>query len=257
MMEDAPEHYTRQILTSETLKRVKTGIGGLDELLSGGFPKNSVILVSGPPGSGKTILCYQFLYKGLEERDKCLFLSVNKKIEGVLNQARELGLDFQPAMEEGQIKFLSLDINKKLVYETLANEVISGSYDRVVLDSITPLSEMPIYTSNPGLINNISIIEEKEFSPDGNFPIIRLHLHFIMNTLETAECTSIVTSELPADSTNLSRDGFSEFLADGVIILSLDPAMDRRKLTIMKMRATKHTLKPQHIEIREGGITIL
>ena len=56
-----------------TIERVKTGVPGLDEIISGGFPKGTITLISGPPGGGKTILCCQFLYKGVEEGDKCLF----------------------------------------------------------------------------------------------------------------------------------------------------------------------------------------
>lgn len=239
------------------IERVKTGVNGLDNVISGGLPKGTITLVSGPPGSGKTILCCQFLYKGFEEGDKCLFLTLDKKAEGVLNQIKELGLNFQPGIESGQIKFLYLNINKKLIYETMTNEILSGEYDRVVLDSITPLSEMPIYINNRELANDINIIDSEETSADGTFPIKRLHLHYIMNALQTAKCTSLVTSELPLGSSNLSRDGLSEFLADGVIVMSLDPTMDRRKLAVMKMRSTKHTLKPQDIEIRVGGITII
>ena len=239
------------------IERVKTGINGLDDLISGGLPKDTITLVSGPPGSGKTILCCQFLYKGIEEGDKCLFLTLDKKIEGFLSQTRELDLDFQPAIERGQIKFLYLNINKKLIYETMANEILSGNYERVVLDSITPLSEMPVYINNPDLANDISIIDPEELSTSGNLPIRRLHLHYIMNALQTAKCTSLVTSELPSGSPHLSRDGLSEFLADGVIVMNLDPTMDRRKLAVMKMRSTKHTLKPQDIEIGRGGITII
>ena len=239
-----------------TLPRVKTGIEGLDIILSGGIPKNTITLVSGPPGGGKTILCYQFLYQGVQEGDKCLFLTLDKKVEGLLAQAKELGIDFQPAIEKGQVKFLFLNINKKLIYETMTNEILSGEYQRIVLDSITPLSEMPIYLRNAELksSSDINIINPEEFSADENFPIRRLHLHYIMNALETANSTSIVTSELPVGSNCLSRDGISEFIADGVIVLSLDSTMDRRKITVHKMRSTKHTLRPQDIEITKGGI---
>ncbi len=239
------------------IERVKTGVNGLDDLISGGFPKGTITLISGPPGSGKTILCCQFLYKGVEEGDRCLFLTLDKKVEGLLSQTRELDLDFQPAIDNGQIKFLYLNINKKLIYETMTNEILSGNYDRIVLDSITPLSEMPIYINNTELINDINIIDSEEISTDGNYPIKRLHLHYIMNALQTAKCTSLVTSELPSGSPYLSRDGLSEFLADGVIVMSLDSTMDRRKLSVMKMRSTKHTLKPQDIQIEKGGITII
>ena len=239
------------------IERAKTGINGLDILISGGIPKGTVTLVSGPPGSGKTILCCQFLYQGIKDGDRCLFLTIDKKVEGLLTQTSQLGLNFQPAIDEGQIKFLYLNINKKLVYETMANEILSGDYDRVVLDSITPLSEMPIYINNMEIANNINIIDPEDLSSDGTYPVRRLHLHYIMNALQTANCTSLVTSELPTGSNNLSRDGLSEFLADAVIVMSVDPTMDRRKLSVVKMRSTKHTLKGQDFEIGHGGITLL
>jgi circadian clock protein KaiC len=238
------------------IERIKTGIPGLDPLLCGGIPKHSITLVSGPPGSGKSIFCYQFLFKGTEEGDKCLYLTLDKKIEGLLLQATELGINFQSAIEKGQVKFLFLNINKKLIYETMINEILSGNYDRVVLDSITPLSEMPIYVNNPEFTSEANNIDHDELAT-GNFPVRRLHLHYIMNALETSNCTAVITSELPSGSTILSRDGLSEFLADGVIVLSLDPTMDRRKLSVMKMRSTKHSLKPQDIEIGKGGIRII
>jgi KaiC/GvpD/RAD55 family RecA-like ATPase len=238
------------------IERVKTGVKGLDELLSGGLPKESITLVSGPPGSGKSIFCYQFIATGIQEGKKCLYLTLDKKVEGLLTQAEQLGINFQPAIESGQTKFLFLNINKKLIYETMVNEILSGNYDRIVLDSITPLSEMPIYINNPDFKSETDNIDHEEVST-GNFPVRRLHLHYIMNALETSKCTAVVTSELQSGSLNYSRDGLSEFLADGVIVFSLDPTMDRRKLAVMKMRSTKHTLKPQNIEIGKGGIQII
>jgi len=243
--------------THSQLKRVTTGIPGLDGVISGGFPQGTITLVSGPPGSGKTILCCQYLYQGIQEGDRCLFLTLDKKVEGILTQTTELGMNFQPAIESGNIKFLYLNINKKLIYEAMANEILSGEYDRIVLDSITPLSEMPIYISNEDLKHDINFIDPEDFTPEGKKPIHRLHLHFIMSTLETSNSTSLITSELPTSTHNLSRDGLSEFLADGVIVLTIDPTMDRRKLTVMKMRSTKHTLKPHDIEIQQGGIALI
>lgn len=243
--------------TTNPLPRVRTGVPGLDDLLSGGIPKGTITLVSGPPGGGKSIVCCQFIYQGLQDGEKCLFLTLDKRVEGLLIQMAELDLNFQQWIDTGQAKFQFLNINKKLIYETMTNEVLSGKYDRVVLDSITPLSEMPIYVNNLDNIKDINFIETQELSSGEGLPIRRMHLHYIMNVLETASCTSMVTSELPVGSTQLSRDGLSEFLADGVIVLSLDPTMDRRKLTIMKMRSTKHSLKPQNIEIGKGGIRII
>jgi len=239
------------------MERVKTGIEGLDRILGGGLPKKSITLVSGPPGSGKSIFCFQFLYEGVKNGEKGLFLTLDKKVDGLLVQAREIGLDFQPAIEKKLVKFLYLNINKKYIYETMTNEILSGEYDRIVLDSITPLSEMPIFIRNTENTDiDISMVTPEEYPPGVNLPIRRLHLRYILNTLEAANSTSVVTSEIPVGSLLLSRDGISEFLADGVITLTLDPTMDRRKLSVMKMRNTKHTLKPQEIVIDHGGIKL-
>jgi circadian clock protein KaiC len=245
-------------LKMDGIERIRTGIDGLDNILQGGLPKNSITLVSGPPGGGKSIFCFQFLYEGVKKGEKCLFLTLDKKVEGLLVQARELGFNFQPSIENNLVKFLFLNINKKLIYESMTNEILSGEYDRIVLDSITPLSEMPIYIRNPEDLNidTDDMIKHNDYAENSSLPTRRLHLLYIMNILESTKATSIVTSELPVGSNMLSRDGISEFLADGVITLKLDPTMDRRKISVMKMRNTKHTLKPHDIIIDSGGIRL-
>ncbi len=241
-----------------SLERINTGVPGLDNILTGGFPKKSITLVSGPPGGGKSIFCFQFLYEGMKNNEKCLFLSLDKKTEGLLTQAKELNIDFQPAIEQQTVKFLFLNINKKFVYEKMTDEILAGDYDRVVLDSITPLSEMPMYIRETEANQMDSSLVNPDDIPKGvSMPTRRLHLRYIMNTLESTDATSIVTSELPVGSNMLSRDGISEFLADGVIKLSFDPTMDRRKLSVLKMRNTKHTLKPQNMQIDTGGIKLI
>lgn len=240
------------------MERIKTGIEELDNIIEGGIPKESITLVSGPPGSGKSIFCFQFLWEGLVNNEKCLFLTLDKKPDGLLVQAKQLGLDFQPYIEKKLVKFLFLNLNKKLVYETMTNEILSDNYDRIVLDSITPLSEMPIFLQSVDASGrDISVIGPEEIPTGTNLPIRRLHLRYIMNALETSRATSVVTSELPYGSSLLSRDGISEFLADAVITLNFDPTMDRRKMSVLKMRNTKHSQKPHDMIISEHGIKLL
>ena len=117
---------------------------------------------------------------------------------------------------------------------------------------------MPIFMrSQEDTGMDTSLATPEDFPSGTNLPTRRIHLRYILNALETSKTTAVVTSELPVGSTLLSRDGISEFLADGVITLGLDPTMDRRKLSVMKMRNTKHSLKPRDIAIESGGIKIL
>jgi circadian clock protein KaiC len=84
----------------------------------------------------------------------------------------------------------------------------------------------------------------------------RLHLRNLMKIIKEENSTTMVTTEIPEGSRDLSRDSVSEFLVDGIIVLGLDTTMGRRKLTIRKMRGTKHALKPMDVEITENGIKL-
>ena len=240
------------------IERVPTGIDRLDDLLSGGFPQNSITLVSGTPGSGKTIMCYHYIQKGVMGNEKCLYLTSDERINNIIKQASELGFNFKEHVERGLLKFLYLDIEKTNVYQEIEHEIRNKNYDRVVLDSITPISEIPLWACDGinELIPSDGIKHTTRIPLDSD-TATRIHIKKIMGILNKTSCTALVTSEIEEGSRKLSRDSISEFLVDGIILMDLDMAMDRRKLMIRKMRATDHSLKPQNITIKEGGIQFI
>src|SRR3954447_9669615 len=58
--------------------KAKTGIGGLDDILSGGFARGHVFLVEGAPGTGKTTVALQFLREGARAGEKCLYITLSE-----------------------------------------------------------------------------------------------------------------------------------------------------------------------------------
>jgi circadian clock protein KaiC len=242
---------------NECIDRVSTGINPLDNILSGGLPSNSITLVSGTPGSGKTILCFNYLWEGLNNGESCLYLTSDEHIPNIIKQSKELGFDFQRWIDQEKLKFLYLDLDKSNIHKEMEQEIQTGNYSRVVLDSLTPVSELPVWISGVHEIIPSDRSTETQKYPAGSIPATRMHVRRILSLLNKNHCTAMVTSEVPEGSRSLSRDTISEFLVDGIILLDLDTTMDRRKLTVRKMRATKHTLKPQDIAIGEGGIKFL
>lgn len=238
--------------------RVSTGIGRLDALMNGGFPENTITLVSGTPGAGKTIMCFHYIDEGVKNNEKCLYLSTDERIKNIMRQADELGFDFHDAVDNNALKFMYIDLDEPNIHREMEREITNGNYQRVVLDSLTPVSEMPVWVKG---VHEIIPAEnqpsDNQKYPAGSTSATRMHVRRIINILSKDNCTSIVTSEIPEGSRSLSRDSISEFLVDGILRMDLDTAMDRRKLTIRKMRATRHTLKPQDISITEGGIKFL
>ncbi len=73
-------------------ERVTTGIKGLDPLIEGGFPKGRSILVTGEPGTGKTIFALQFLAEGLARGEKCILRHRRRRTAGRARTSRVDGL---------------------------------------------------------------------------------------------------------------------------------------------------------------------
>jgi len=66
-----------EVFEPVAIDTVSTGVGGLDEALYGGFPKGSNILVIGPVGSGKSTFARQFIVRGLQRSERCLFVALD------------------------------------------------------------------------------------------------------------------------------------------------------------------------------------
>src|ERR1700710_2644493 len=58
--------------------KAKTGIWGLDDILSGGFSRGHLFLVEGAPGTGKTTVALQFLMEGVRAGEKCLYITLSE-----------------------------------------------------------------------------------------------------------------------------------------------------------------------------------
>ena len=83
-----------------------TGVPGLDELLNGGIPEGRVVLVVGGPGSGKTTLASQFLYKGISDyNENGVFVSIDEEKEHYYNEMINFGWDFSQTEINGKFSF--------------------------------------------------------------------------------------------------------------------------------------------------------
>jgi len=90
------------------MESLSTGIEGLDMLMDGGYPKGKGILVTGPPGAGKTIIGLHFLHRSCLEGRKCIMILTRELTEDILSQSRSLKLDLGPFLESGQLSIRNI-----------------------------------------------------------------------------------------------------------------------------------------------------
>ncbi len=101
------EHLPNGEKLSESVQTIPTGIEGLDELMSGGFPKGRVILVLGGPGAGKTVLASQFLYKGITTYgDNAVLVSLDEGKNHFYAEMMKFGWDFKIAEDQHKFGFI-------------------------------------------------------------------------------------------------------------------------------------------------------
>jgi circadian clock protein KaiC len=239
------------------VERVKTGIKGFDELIQGGLPKGSFSVVSGGPGTGKSIFASQFLYEGiLQHHEKGLYISVEQSRKEIIDQASQFGWDFEAMEKEGNLKIIALNSQELCGIQGIKDikELIqSGNYDRIVIDSITSFVHSPVSSSN------IANSAEKGMSSSTFHEISRANAATLIDVVKQSEITTLGIAQkiegIPGDTVEM----VSEFKADGLIVLNAT-ALGRtlnRTLQVKKLRKTKIDGIPRTFDFTEAGITLL
>ncbi len=242
------------------IERMRTGIKGLDELLHGGVPKGAVILISGSPGSGKSILSMQILVNGCRMGEKCLYVSFEQPYEDIVKQAKAFGWNVDGFIKRGLLKILSFDFVREgyELYNKMVSEIKSGGYNRVVIDSLTALENHPALLFEAERLD-VRVTQKKVRLLGHEEWLRRAIITHLINILRAEKSlTAFLISEIREESNRLSSDGISEFLCDGVIVmhyLSIG-AEENRVLEVRKMRFTDHKKGMYNFDINSRGISI-
>ena len=223
-------------------ERTKTGIEEFDKVIEGGLITNSVNLLAGGTGTGKTIFCLQFLYNGAKQyNEKGIYISFEESIEDLKADAAVLGFDFNAL--SSKVKFVHIPLYKLGNFSSyLKNEVSEFRPKRLIIDSISALA-MPM---------------EDDFER-------RKEVNLVKEALKEINCTSILISEVTSESAmgnesggSFSRYSIEEFLCDSLIVLyyaGIGGESDRA-IRVVKMRKTNHLRGPIPMEIGKSGIKV-
>jgi KaiC/GvpD/RAD55 family RecA-like ATPase len=220
----------------DIFKRLSTGIPGLDDLIEGGFPEKSIVLLSGGTGCGKTTFSTQFLMEGLNKGENVLYITLEESPEDIKLDAMQYGHDFAKFEEEGLCRIVFYDpFELGELISRMTDLINVNKVKRLVVDSISMLG----------------LYLQEEYK-------IRKELYKLVNALKQTGCTTLLLSEIPEDTKQLSRYGVEEYVADGVIVLYYMGIGEGvfRNLQVRKMRRTAHKNGTFPVSIGTKGMKV-
>jgi KaiC/GvpD/RAD55 family RecA-like ATPase len=219
--------------------RVSTGTDGLDTLLNGGLPKHRLYVISGPPGSGKTTLSAQFITEGVQNNEKCLYLTMHETGSELANDMASFDFGFEQAIQTPNLRFMN---------------ILSTDIQQVLQQ----------HGREPGLANRVAAFIEAFDIDRAVIDSTMLLQHFLDDP--SAELTEFITSLKQVDATILlisemtDPSSYSEehYLAHGVIFLHnfLDGSGMTRAIHLIKMRGTAIDCDMRKLTFTDQGLAV-
>ena len=220
------------------IDRLPSGNHRLDEILNGGLLKNSINLIVGVPGSGKTILSQQFAFHNATAEQPALYLStLSEPLDKILRFGESLKVFDKEAIRDGRV-----------IYEDLG-QVLGGDG----LDSILDAVERYLKELRPGIVVIDSFRAFQAVSGDSTS--FRRFLYGLTRLFGASATTSLWNAPY---SPGQALDAAEFAVADSIIALDIKHvgARELRVLQVLKLRGSAYRSGEHAYRITDGGFSV-
>jgi circadian clock protein KaiC len=228
------------------IAKAMTGIPGLDDITFGGLPAGRPTLISGGPGSGKTLLGISILVEGAERfGEPGVLLTFEENAEELAADVRSLGYDLDKLVLEKKLIVDYIHVDRNEIEET-------GEYD---LEGLFVRLEHAIHEIGARRVMLDTI--ETLFGGLKDAGILRAELRRLFRWLRDKDLTAVVTAERGEQL--FTRQGLEEYITDAVILLDhrVHEQISTRRIRIVKYRGSMHGTNEYPFLIDRDGITVL
>jgi circadian clock protein KaiC len=230
--------------TKISISKTPTGINGLDDILLGGWPQGQTTLVSGGPGTGKTVLGLEFLYNGALAGEPGIFITFEESESAIRRNAHAMGWDLQALEQSGKLFIMQAELPIDLILSgefdvggmlaILGGQVQALGAQRIVIDAIDRL---------------LQLFQDRLLRQN--------QLYSLHRWLLQAELTAVITAKHLDNESNLFP--MLDYLFDCVIHLDqrvVGQVMTRR-MRVLKYRGSGFLSNEYPYVISPNGITLM
>lgn len=211
-----------ELKQKSSMVRVTSGNDKLDTMTSGGFFRDSIILVSGATGCGKTLMVTEFLAGGARNNERCLLFAFEESREQLVRNASGWGIDYEQMEKDGKLKIMarypeSAGLEDHLIW--MKKEMDAFKPGRIAVDSLSALERVSTVKGYREFVIGLTAFIKQQ------------------------EAAGMVTSTTPTllGGTSITEAHIST-ITDAIILLRYVELFGemRRCLTVLKMRGSRH-----------------
>jgi circadian clock protein KaiC len=224
----------------------KTGIAGLDEVLSGGLTRGHVFLLEGEPGAGKTTVGLQFLLEGTRNGEKTLYVTLSETEAELREGAASHGWTLDENMEIFEVappeSVLDTDLQQSLLY---SSDLELGETTKQIFDAVDRVKPTRVVLDS---LSEIRLLAQSSLR-------YRRQILAIKHYFARHNTTVIMLDDLTSEA----GDKTVHSVVHGVVRLEeLAPAYgaERRRLRVLKYRGQRYRGGYHDFIITTGGINV-
>ncbi len=219
--------------------RIATGISRLDAMLGGrGFFRGSSILLTGTPGTGKTIISSNFAQAAARRGERVLFFSFEESPDQIIRNMHSIGLRLEPLVKRGLLRFHSARpslYGLEMHLATMFKEIATFQPHVVIIDPITSLMDSGTDSEGKGMVTRL------------------------IDFLKAGQITSLFTSLTQGGhALQQSEAAMSSLMDSWLLLQDFEGNGERnRVLYVLKARGMAHSNQIREFLISDRGIDLV
>jgi circadian clock protein KaiC len=220
-------------------------------MLRGGFPEGRIVLVLGEPGTGKTILCSQFLHSGAQSDQFGVFIGMNEPKSRFMVEMLGLGMDFAALEKNGKFSYVDATDVRRIPDQAKVGRIPVGGRELGVVNLIDSIQEaIEKFSPKRIVVDSMSDLVFRFPKLGERRPVIL----DLVEALQSTGATAIITSELQSTGEG-RRLQPEEYLAEGVILMRTLPK-GVRTIQVLKMRGSDVDTHQRPYIIKGNGLEV-